>query len=108
MQISGFKKRSIADQNSVVDFNFALTFNSMNGRSECGLSGTNVFKFAFEDGRIYDPVGKFVSSYQKDVPVVISGQLGQSSYDYYIDNTLEALGNQTGSGLYSWIYASGP
>src|SRR6187401_360517 len=103
MQVTGFKKRSIADQRDTVDFNFALTFNSLSGRSECGLSGSNVFKFSFERGRIYDPAGKFVSSYQKDVPVVISGQLGQSSYDYYIDNNLEALGNETGTGVYSWI-----
>ncbi len=104
MLFSGFKKRSIADQTGIVDFRFSLSFSNTTGECVVGLSGTRNFLFTFKSGKVYDNVGNFVHSYAPVVPVSISGQVGQTSYDYTINDDLVALGNPISSGRSSWLF----
>ncbi len=104
MLFTGYKKRSIADQTGVIDFRFSLSFDNTTGECIVGLSGTRDFRFEFKSGKIYDTVGNFVQSYSPQVPVEISGQLGQTTYDYAINNELIAMGVPVNTGKYSWLY----
>lgn len=104
--LSGTQVRSISDQTGNIGFSFAVTDYSSTGSTVVGLSGTNLFTFSFNNGKIYDPKNNFVGAYDRGVPVTVSGQLGQTSYDYYINNNLVALGNSYNSGKYSWIYTN--
>ena len=106
MIISGFAKRSISDQRDVIDFNLDVTLSNGLARAEVGFSGTNVFKFTFENGRIYDNNQNFFGSYVRDVPVTLSGQLGQKSFDYFLNGNLVGLEQPVGTGVYSWIFAN--
>lgn len=104
MLITGAKKRSIADQTGVIDFRFLMSFSNTTGECLVGLSGTRTFNFAFRNGKIYDNAGNFVQSYSPSVPVLVSGQLGQRSYDYAINDELIALDNPIDTGMYSWLF----
>jgi len=105
MIISGNNKRSISDQTGNVDFLFSVTPDQNSGMFSFGLSGENrTLDFRFENSRIYGPDNKLVSSYEKDTPTIVSGQAGQSSYDYYINSNLIALGSPCSSGKLSWFY----
>ncbi len=104
MLISGFKKRSISDQTGVVEFLFNVNPLNTTGNTFVGLSGTQTFGFNFHNSRIYDPKGNFVSSYEANTSTIISGQVGPSSYDYYINDQIIALGNAYQTGKFSWIY----
>ncbi len=103
MIISGLKKRSISDQTGNVEFNFSIN-STATGYTRVGLSGTNVFGFTLKNGNIYDNSGYFVDSYEKGVAVNISGQVGNTSCDYYVDDNLIALGAPVTSGKYSWLF----
>lgn len=104
MIFSGDKRRSIADQTGIIDFRFALSFDNTTGECIVGLSGTRDFHFQFKSGKIYDNGGNFVQSYSPQTVVNISGQLGQSSYDYSINSELIAMDVPIGTGQYSWLY----
>jgi hypothetical protein len=106
MLITGYKKRSICDQSGNVGFDFLINPSNSWGRFEFGLSGTAVLKFALENGRIYDNDDNFVSSYDPNAFTSISGQVGPTSYDYYINSNLIGLGVPTDTGIYSWIFTN--
>ncbi len=106
MLFSGFKKRSIHDQSGVIDFRFVASANNSSGECSFGLSGTRNFSFSFVSGKIYDTAGRMVQSYSPNEPVTISGQLGQSTYDYWINDEVIGLGQSIGTGIYSWIFVN--
>lgn len=106
MEVTGFIQRSISDQQGIVGFDFIASVSSNNGSMNFGLSGTNGFNFLFSNGRIYDPSNNFIGSYDSNIPVEISGSLGQSSYDYYLQGQLVGMNIPWPSGTYSSIYAN--
>tara|TARA_Y100000592_G_scaffold61277_1_gene95742 strand:+ start:10518 stop:13082 length:2565 start_codon:yes stop_codon:yes gene_type:complete len=86
MKITGKKTRSLAEREKV-SFSVSGSINNITGSGVFGLSGaTNDIKFLFQSGRIYDPEGKYFSSYVEDESFSISGNISGAKYDYYINN----------------------
>ncbi len=106
MDITGYTKRSIADQIGVIDYNFVVTPFAGSGSGQFGLSGTNTFNFSIKNGGLYDTSGRFIYSYRPNQDFNISGKLGQTTYDVYVNNNLIELGQPINTGEYSWIYAN--
>ena len=88
MNITGLTKRSISRQQDSLSYNFEFTPFFGLGSGEFGLSGSNVFKYVISNGKIYDNSGRFISSYAPGKLNKISGQLGQTSFDAYVNNEL--------------------
>lgn len=103
MQFTGFNYRSISDQTGVVDFSFLINTPSMNNELIFGLSGTRNFQFRMFNGKVFDNENNFVDSYQVGVDTIISGQIGNRSYDYWINNLLVGQERPIGSGEYRYI-----
>lgn len=105
MIISGTRKRSIADQTDTIDFSFRVTPNETTGSYLLGVSGTNRFGITFASGVIYDPNNQSVATYQSQIPVNISGQLNQQSFDLWVNERLVVMGQTWQTGKYSWLFA---
>lgn len=109
MIITGYKKRSIAQQTGNVFFSFDASLAVTSGLSEFGLSGGAPFKFSLSGGKILDPNGNFVQSYYPDQSVNISGILSPNTFNYYINSNIIAFGQPTPIGVYSspisYLYA---
>lgn len=110
MIITGYKKRSIAQQTGNVFFSFDASLAVTSGLSEFGLSGGAPFKFSLSGGKILDPNGNFVQSYYPDQSVNISGILSPNTFNYYINSNIIAFGQPTPTGVYSspisYLYAN--
>ncbi len=104
MLFSGFSKRSIPDQSGQINFLFNVSLNNSSGSCLFGLSGTNMFQFKVESGKIYDNVNNFVGSYGPNSTIALQGCLNQSSYDYSINNHQIAANNPISGGTYAWIF----
>jgi len=99
MRISGYNTRKIStvDADSRVAFDLDLEITTVTGSATFGISGfkgTDTVEnsrktvFNFKSGRIFDPEGRNVYSYQKDKGVNLKGTFLTESYDYFIDNDL--------------------
>ena len=99
MKISGYNKRKIStiDRDSRVAFDLDLELTDVTGSASFGISGfkgTDTVEnsrktvFTFKSGRIFDPEGRNVYSYQKDKNINLKGTFLTETYDYFIDNDL--------------------
>lgn len=108
MQLSGNNYRSISFQTGVIDFLFSLTPPDVTNEIVFGFSGSNVFQFRLSNGKIYDNGGNFVDSYFSNSPLSFSGQLGQHTYDYYINNIIVGQDRPISTGEYKSIFLNTP
>jgi len=99
MKISGYNRRKIStvDVDSRVAFELDLELTDVTGSASFGVSGfkgTDTVEnsrktvFNFKSGRIFDPEGRNVYSYQKDKNINLKGTFLTETYDYFSDNDL--------------------
>jgi hypothetical protein len=89
---SGINFRSFAEQKSF-SFDLDISLSSSSGISNLGFSGNSNYYnfFKFENGRIFDPLNRFVYNYSKDELINISGNFSSGVFGYYINNNLIAV-----------------
>ncbi len=99
MKISGYNKRRIStvDNDSRVAFDMNLELTDVTGSASFGISGfigtdtaenSRKTVFNFKSGRVFDPEGRNVYSYQKDKNINLKGTFLTETYDYFINNDL--------------------
>ena len=67
--------------------NFSIS--GINGAAEFGFSGdSKTISFYFDQGRLYDPEGRYAYSYQENVPLKIKSDIESTSYNYSINDKL--------------------
>ena len=92
MKLSGRNIRRIySDGLLAFDLNMELT--EITGSAFFGISGVDGATpkstlFNFKSGRIFDPNGKNVYSYQRNTPINLKGTFSSTTYDYFIDDNL--------------------
>jgi len=89
---SGIKFRDFSEQ-PAFSFNLDLSLSSSSGNSSFGISGSNggYDLFKFNNGRVFDPLNRFVYSYSKSDAVSLSGNFRSGVFGYYINNNPIAL-----------------
>ena len=89
MNISGVDYVGFASQKSF-SFDADFRFSNISGTSSFGFSGENGYykAFFFEDSRVKDFQGEFVSSYLPNQDFNISGNYENGILSYYIDQNL--------------------
>lgn len=76
-----------------ISFSFENLYLDHSGSASIGFSGEgNVLKFTFLNKRILDFSGNYVSSYETNKPISISGDISKDYYRYFIDDNLFADG----------------
>ena len=106
---SGIKYRSFSEQSS---FSFSLDASpySWSGNSVFGISGSGgaIDLFKFQNGRLIDPLNRFVYSYSNNDNIGISGNYSSGNFGYWINGNPIALNlniaNQ--SRTFSEVYVS--
>jgi len=106
---SGIKYRSFSEQSS---FSFSLDASpySWSGDSVFGVSGSagSIDLFKFKNGKLFDPLNRFVYSYSNNDNIGISGNYSSGNFGYWINGNPVALNlniaNQ--SRTFSEIYVS--
>jgi len=100
MKISGYKNRKIStfDSDSKLAYDLDMSVTNTTGEAVFGVSGfvgssnspTNSKKlqFTLKSGRVFDPEGRCVYSYQQDEDINLKGTFLPKEYDYFIDNNL--------------------
>lgn len=82
---SGINTRSVAETDKVT-FRFDFTCDSNSGIAALGFSGENKnTAFSLVSGRLYDPEGRYVFSYNSNQTQQLSGQISGANYDYYLN-----------------------
>tara|TARA_Y100000004_G_scaffold148794_1_gene170439 strand:+ start:1687 stop:3330 length:1644 start_codon:yes stop_codon:yes gene_type:complete len=88
MIISGANFRRV-EKVSGLSFNVDLSLTNATGSAYLGFSGdSNLLKWDFSQGRVIDPDGSYVWSYQSGSPFTISGAVDSDSYTYSIESEL--------------------
>ena len=113
MEFSGLNNREVL-MGSKGSFDFTASIEQMTGVARFGLSGdgNTPIHFLFSKGKIYDPSGNQVYSYNSGDAVNISGNFSgdQSSnkqyYNYYIDNELASLSGESQGYLVEKFFAN--
>ena len=106
MPFTSYKKRSVARQTGAVNFYYDVSLDNSTGSCVFGLSGSNGLAFTATSGKLYDPSGKFVSSYAPNQTFSISGQAKGEMLDYWINGKCVGLGVPINSGSYDWLIVS--
>ena len=106
MVFSSYKQRSLARQTGIVNFQYDVTIDNTTGYCLFGLSGTNALTFSAASGKIYDPNGKFVSSYAANKSFGLSGQVKGALLDYSINDERVGVGVPVAGGNYDWLIVS--
>ncbi len=97
-------KQSFAGQTGTFGFQFDITSNNLNSPVNVGFSGNTVLNFQFLNGKIYDPSGLYIGSYQNNLKTIISGEIGANSFDYYINDNPIAFGRPKSTGYFDNFY----
>ena len=89
---NGINFRSFAEQKSF-SFDLDISLSSSSGVSNLGFSGNDNYYnfFKFENGRLFDPLNRFVYNYSKDETINISGNFSSGVFGYYINQNLIAV-----------------
>jgi len=100
MRISGKQSRAIStnDADLALSYDLDMYVNNASGEAAFGISGHvgsqnsdvngRELRFNLKSGKVFDPEGRFVFSYQKDKDINFKGTFIADSYDYFIDNNL--------------------
>ncbi len=119
MDFTGFTRRFFTDSQNIsflfenlqTDAIEIFTGGYPNGASgkevRIGFSGIHAntgWYFAFRNGKIYDPEGRFVYSYTQDDTFNFSGNISTGNYDYYINEDLIcSVGLKSGFNINAWF-----
>lgn len=106
MLFDSFQKRSIARQTGLLGFAYNVSLNNTTGDCTFGLSGSQVISFTARSGKVYDPIGNFVSSYSLNQNFLISGQAKGGLLNYSIDDEAIGVGVPITSGFYDWMFVA--
>jgi len=92
MRLSGRNTRKIYS-NGRLAFDADIEITEVTGEvffGVSGLAGANPRStlFNFKSGRVFDPNGKNVYSYQRNTPINLKGTFFHGKYDYFIDDNL--------------------
>ena len=88
MIYSGLNYRKVQER-SIFSFDSFFSLDSVSGSGLFGFSGNNqTFNFKFESGKIFDPESRYISSYQKNKTINLSGNVSGAFYDYYLNKIL--------------------
>ena len=89
---SGTAFRNFAEQ-KCFSFDTSISASTYSGKSSIGFSGNGDYYsfFKFENGKIYDPLNRFVYTYSKDQAVELSGDFCSGKLGYYINNNLSSM-----------------
>lgn len=92
MKLSGRNIRRIYSD-SFLSFDVDMEITTLTGSASFGVSGMaganpRSTLFTFKSGRVFDPEGNNVYSYQRNSPIDLKGTFGPTTYDYFIDNNL--------------------
>lgn len=105
MRISGFQKRSIYTQTGNFSFLYSVASDSLSGDFELGFSGDNTsIPIFFKNGRIIDHNQNHLSSYSRNAPTKISGDVSVNSVDYYLNDKPIAFGSPRTTGNLDYFY----
>lgn len=104
MIFNSYSKRSISTQDSVTEFNWNIALSNTTGAATLGLSGTRSYTFSFRNSKIYDNNNNFIGSYSPNVVFNISGQVSQSSSDYWINGIPVAIESPVSTGKFDWFF----
>lgn len=99
-------KQSIFDQTGNFGFQFNINISDLTKKVNVGFTGTANLNFNFYQGKIYDNQSGFCGSYLANQNIIISGDVGPLSYDYYINGQITALGRAKSSGLINYFYVN--
>ena len=109
MKLSGRNIRRIyghGHSNEVLAFDLDMELTNLTGEASFGVSGVKTDQnhnpttpestlFNFKSGRVFDPNGNNVYSYQKNSSINLKGTIGRTTYDYFIDdNLISSLGTK--------------
>lgn len=99
MRLSGRNIRRIySDERLAFELDMELT--EVTGEASFGISGLagatpKSTLFNFKSGRVFDPNGNNVYSYQRNTPINLKGTFLPTTYDYFIDdNLISSLGTK--------------
>ena len=98
MKLSGRNIRRIYSD-STLAFELDMELTNLTGEAYFGVSGVQVDQngnpttpkstlFNFKSGRVFDPNGNNIYSYQRNSPINLKGTIGSTTYDYFIDDNL--------------------
>lgn len=95
MKITGANFRKIEERKDYSFFS-TLSVDSVNGSAYFGFSGeSNQLRWDFKSGRVIDPEGNYVYSYQKDKVLSISGDISTGAYSYYLNGGISVKSNDS-------------
>jgi hypothetical protein len=97
-------KQSIADQTGNFGFQLQLTIADLSQEVYAGFTGHTFVNWSFLNGRIYDNHNFFCGSYLANQQITISGDIGSSFYDYYINGEIVGIGISKPTGLINYAY----
>ena len=105
MEISGFKKRKIYEQTGFFAWRSNISINENSSYFDFGFSGkSGVLEWSFKNSKIYDNLGNNVGSYASNQVVELSGNVGPTSNDFFINNAPVYIGQAKQSNNYSYFY----
>ena len=99
MRLSGRNTRKIYSA-GVLAFDADIEITEVTGEAFFGVSGLaganpRSTLFNFKSGRVFDPNGKNVYSYQRNTPINLKGTFLYDKYDYFIDeNLISSIGTK--------------
>ena len=108
MILSGRNIRRIYTDAKSLAFDVSMEISNLTGEANFGVSGAVVggpgdgnpesTLFNFKSGRVFDPNGKNVYSYQRNTPINLKGTFlntsTTSTYDYFIDDNFLTSGTR--------------
>ncbi len=105
MNFNSFLNRNLYTQTGSFAFNAIFGLPSNTGKTIFGFSGqVTDFHFSLISGKIYDHKNNFISSYDFNAPINVSGNIGRNSIDYYINNEPLGFGIPRTTGYISNVY----
>ena len=108
MIISGYNKKSIAEQTGIYSYLVDISLNNTTGRATFGFSGDvgNLFGFRLESGRVYDNFNKFIYGYNNDELISFKGYVSPSLHNIYINDRAITLNGYRPTGSTNYFYAT--
>lgn len=106
MIINSYSKRSIASQTGNFSYQLEIMCNTA-GRVEFGFSGEQrLFSFTGLSGKLVDNEGDFIYGYSSPERFTVSGNVSQSSHDYFINGLPINIGGTKNTGNAEWFYVN--
>lgn len=104
MIFTGDTFRSILDRDKLT-FSVNASINNLTGSGSFGFSGEgSTMQWVFNQGKIFDPEGSYVYSYEADQRVNLSGAISGSGYQYHLDEKPILFGGDKYTGKTQGFY----